>query len=295
MTSAAQCIQRLWSRRPVPSISISLCVKTVLQAGSGHQRTCNRDLVVSLRCPYVTTACTMTSAKFLFRQLFDEKSWTYTYLLADQNTKEALLIDPVVDQVDRDVKLLSELGLKLVYAVNTHVHADHITGSGQLKKRIEGCRSVISAASQATADRHLLPNEVFGVGEIRLEARPTPGHTNGCMTYVWQDQRKAFTGDALLIRGCGRTDFQQGDPELLYDSVHSQILSLPKDYTLYPAHDYKGLMETTVAEELQYNARLTKTKAEFVDIMNNLNLKYPKMIDKAVPANMVCGLQDVEA
>ncbi|XP_029834497.2 persulfide dioxygenase ETHE1, mitochondrial [Ixodes scapularis] len=229
----------------------------------------------------------------LFRQLFDEKSWTYTYLLADLDTKQALLIDPVLEQVDRDTKLLSELGLKLVYAVNTHVHADHITGSGKLKERIEGCQSVISAASQAKADKHLTPGEVFGMGSIKLEARATPGHTSGCMTYVWHEQRKAFTGDAVLIRGCGRTDFQQGNAELLYDVVHSQVFSLPGDYQLYPAHDYKGQTTTTVAEEIKFNPRLSKTKSEFVEIMNNLNLSYPKMIDKAVPANMVCGLHEI--
>lgn len=229
----------------------------------------------------------------LFRQLFDEKSWTYSYLLADLNTKEALLIDPVLEQAERDAKLIKELDLRLVYAVNTHVHADHITGSGKLKEMLEGCRSVISATSKAKADKHLSPGDTLGVGSVKLEARATPGHTNGCMTYVWHEQRKAFTGDALLIRGCGRTDFQEGSPERLYDSVHSQILSLPEDYNLYPAHDYKGQTTTTVAEELKYNPRLTKSKAEFVDIMNNLNLSYPKMIDKAVPANMVCGLYEV--
>uniref|UniRef100_G3MQ83 Persulfide dioxygenase ETHE1, mitochondrial n=1 Tax=Amblyomma maculatum TaxID=34609 RepID=G3MQ83_AMBMU len=241
------------------------------------------------------SADTKAKNDVLFRQLFDEKSWTYTYLLADLNSKEALLIDPVLEQVERDVKLINELDLRLVYAVNTHAHADHITGSGKLKGILKGCRSVIAAASKARADKHLNPGDVFGVGCVKLEARATPGHTNGCMTYVWHDLRKAFTGDALLIRGCGRTDFQQGNPELLYDSVHSQILSLPEDYNLYPAHDYKGLTTTTVWEELKYNPRLTKSKAEFVDIMNSLNLDYPKMIDKAVPANLVCGLDDSAA
>ncbi|XP_037573675.1 persulfide dioxygenase ETHE1, mitochondrial-like isoform X2 [Dermacentor silvarum] len=188
----------------------------------------------------------------LFRQLFDEKSWTYTYLLADLNTKEALLIDPVLEQVERDAKLIKELELHLIYAVNTHAHADHITGSGKLKGLFKSCSSVIATASRARADQHLNPGDVIGVGSIKLEARATPGHTNGCMTYVWHDQRKAFTGDALLIRGCGRTDFQEGNPEHLFDSVHSQILSLPGDYNLYPAHDYK---------------------------------------DKAVPANLICGLE----
>lgn len=231
-------------------------------------------------------------SKFLFRQLFDEKSWTYTYLLADLNTKEALLIDPVLEQVGRDAKLINELDIRLVYAVNTHAHADHITGSGKLKRLFKGCRSVISTASGAKADKHLNHGDVFGVGSVQLEARATPGHTNGCMTYVWHDQRKAFTGDALLIRGCGRTDLQEGNPMHLYDSVHSQILSLPSDYSLYPAYDYKGMTVTTVAEELKYNPRLTKTKVEFVEIMRNLNMSYPKMIDKAVPANLICGLHD---
>lgn len=239
-----------------------------------------------------TNVGSMNTDNSLFRQLYDGQSSTYTYLLADMDSKEALLIDPVVEQVERDVKLLSELDLKLVYAVNTHVHADHITGSGELKKAINECKSVISAASRAKADRHLSPGDVFGVGKVKLEARATPGHTDGCMTYVWHDQRKAFTGDALLIRGCGRTDFQQGNSERLYDSVHSQIFTLPEDYQLYPAHDYKGLTVTTVKEERKFNPRLTKSKAEFVEIMKNLNLAYPKMIDKAVPANMVCGIYD---
>lgn len=236
------------------------------------------------------SANTKMRSNVLFRQLFDEKSWTYTYLLADLDTKEALLIDPVLEQVDRDAKLIKELELRLIYAVNTHAHADHITGSGKLKGLFKSCRSVIATASRARADEHLNPGDAIGVGSIKLEARATPGHTNGCMTYVWHDQRKAFTGDALLIRGCGRTDFQEGSPERLFDSVHSQILSLPGDYNLYPAHDYKGMTVTTVAEELKHNPRLTKTKAEFVEIMENLNLSYPKMIDKAVPANLICGL-----
>lgn len=233
-----------------------------------------------------------TQSNVLFRQLFDEKSWTYTYLLADLNTKEALLIDPVLEQVERDAKLINELDIRLIYAVNTHAHADHITGSGKLKGLFKSCRSIISTASRARADAHLNPGDVVKVGSVKLEARATPGHTNGCMTYVWHDQKKAFTGDALLIRGCGRTDFQEGNPERLYDSVHSQILSLPGDYNLYPAHDYKGMTVTTVAEELKHNPRLTKSKAEFVEIMKNLHLSYPKMIDKAVPANLICGVDD---
>ncbi|KAL1418697.1 hypothetical protein MTO96_025731 [Rhipicephalus appendiculatus] len=197
-------------------------------------------------------------SKFLFRQLFDEASWTYTYLLADLNTKEALLIDPVLEQVERDAKLINELEIRLIYAVNTHAHADHITGSGKLKGLFKGCRSVISTASGARADKLINHGDVFGFGCVQLEARATPGHTKGCMTYVWHDRRKAFTGDALLIRGCGRTDLQGGDPMQLYDSVHSQIFSLPIEYSLYPAHDYKGMTVTTVAEELKYNSSADK-------------------------------------
>uniref|UniRef100_A0A224YEY4 Persulfide dioxygenase ETHE1, mitochondrial n=1 Tax=Rhipicephalus zambeziensis TaxID=60191 RepID=A0A224YEY4_9ACAR len=267
---------------------------TLRPSFSGHSRAkATVPLVIGKhRFVRLLSASAIMKSDVLFRQLFDQKSCTYSYLLADQNTKGAILIDPVLEQVDRDAKLINELGLRLAYAVNTHVHADHITGSGKLKEMIQNCHSVISAASKAKADDHLNPGDVFGVGCIKLEARATPGHTNGCMTYVWHEQKKAFTGDALLIRGCGRTDFQEGNPERLYDSVHSQILSLPLDYNLYPAHDYKGQTTTTVGEELKHNPRLTKSKEEFVDIMNNLNLSYPKMIDKAVPANMVCGLHE---
>lgn len=225
----------------------------------------------------------------IFRQLFDSVSCTYTYLLADAQSRSAILIDPVLEQVTRDVKLVNELDLNLLFAANTHVHADHITGTGEIKKLLPDCKSVISEASGATADKYLKGMEVLSVGGINLEVRPTPGHTNGCITYVCHDAKMAFTGDALLYRGCGRTDFQQGDAAKLYDSVHGQIFSLPDDYLLYPAHDYKGFTVSTVGEEKKYNARLTKSKEEFIEIMRNLNLAYPKMIDKAVPANMVCG------
>ncbi|XP_035206027.1 persulfide dioxygenase ETHE1 homolog, mitochondrial-like isoform X2 [Stegodyphus dumicola] len=221
--------------------------------------------------------------------LFDSSSCTYTYLLADSKCRSAILIDPVIEQVKRDVKLVEELKLKLLYAANTHVHADHITGTGEIKKLLPDCQSVISRASGAQADKYLEPRDMLEIGDIRLEVRPTPGHTDGCVTYVCHEAKMAFTGDALLYRGCGRTDFQQGDSSKLYDSIHKEIFSLPEDYLLYPAHDYKGNTVTSVWEEKRYNARLTKSKEEFIEIMKNLNLARPKMIDKAVPANMVCG------
>ncbi|CAD5118317.1 DgyrCDS7030 [Dimorphilus gyrociliatus] len=229
---------------------------------------------------------------FILRQLFEPESSTYTYLLADPETKEAVLIDPVIEKVDRDVMQVTDLGLKLIYALNTHVHADHVTGTGLLKKRITTCKSVIARVSKARADVYLDHGDTIKFGRFELEVRSTPGHTDGCLTYVLHEKKLAFTGDALLIRGCGRTDFQQGNSESLYNSVHSQILSLPKDYQLYPAHDYTGRSVTTVEEESRLNPRLTKSLEEFIQIMNNLNLPYPKKIDRALPANMICGLQD---
>lgn len=230
-------------------------------------------------------------SSFFFRQLFDSTSYTYTYLLADKNTKEAILIDPVLEHANRDTQLVKELGFTLIYAANTHVHADHVTGTGKIKSLIPKCQSLISKASGAKADKYIESGEILKIGNLEIEIRGTPGHTDGCVTYVLHNHRMAFTGDALLIRGCGRTDFQQGCSEKLYDSVHKQIFSLPDDYTLYPAHDYKGQTATTVKEEKQWNPRLTKSKDEFIEIMKNLNLAYPKMIDIAVPANMLCGIQ----
>lgn len=240
------------------------------------------------------------SSKLFFRQLFEKESSTYTYLLADVShpDKPALLIDPVDKTVDRDLSLVKELGLKLIYALNTHVHADHITGTGLIKTKSPGVKSIISKASGSKADILVEPGDKVSFGDLFLEVRATPGHTSGCVTYVTGDgpdqpqPRMTFTGDALLIRGCGRTDFQGGSSLQLYKSVHSQIFTLPKDTLIYPAHDYKGFSVSTVEEEMLYNPRLTKNQETFKGIMENLNLAYPKMMGIAVPANMVCGLQD---
>uniref|UniRef100_A0A8C6M0Z5 Persulfide dioxygenase ETHE1, mitochondrial n=1 Tax=Nothobranchius furzeri TaxID=105023 RepID=A0A8C6M0Z5_NOTFU len=226
-------------------------------------------------------------------QLFEKESFTYTYLLADKSTKEAVIIDPVLETADRDVQLVKELGFKLKTAVNTHCHADHITGTGVMKKKLDTMKSAISKHSGAKADIHLSEGDKINFGQFFLSVRETPGHTDGCITLVLNDESMAFTGDTLLIRGCGRTDFQQGSPEKLYQSVHSKIFTLPAECILYPAHDYKGQTATTVAEESTYNPRLTKSLKEFVDIMDNLNLAHPKKIDVAVPANLLCGIQDL--
>ena len=232
----------------------------------------------------------------MFRQLFDRETCTYTYLLADEQTREAVLIDPVREHVKRDEGLLAELGLKLVYTLETHIHADHVTGSALHRSKL-GSRSVVSALGGAScADVQASDGDVIRFGSHALEVRTTPGHTDGCVTYVSHEAGMAFTGDTLLIRGCGRTDFQQGSARTLYQSVHEKILSLPDATRLFPGHDYKGRTVTTVAEEKAHNPRLGggRTVEEFVVIMDNLNLSYPKKIDVAVPANLQCGLLPAE-
>ena len=230
----------------------------------------------------------------IFRQLFDPQSSTYTYLLGCSKTKEAVLIDPVFEQVRRDAALIDELGLKLIMTLETHVHADHVTGAWLLKRRT-GSRIGISQASGAQgADVYLKHDDKVKFGTRHLEARATPGHTHGCFSYVLDDESMAFTGDTLLIRGCGRTDFQQGEPHDMYRSVHLQLFTLPDSCTLYPAHDYRGLTSTSVAEEKRFNPRLggALSESDFVGYMNNLNLPHPKKIDIAVPANLKCGKPD---
>ncbi|MGF1624421.1 MAG: rhodanese-like domain-containing protein [Alphaproteobacteria bacterium] len=227
----------------------------------------------------------------LFRQLFDPQSGTYSYLLADTASREAVLIDPVYEQVRRDSALLAELGLTLVCTLDTHVHADHVTGAWALRARV-GSRIAVAAASGAEgADRGLADGDRIDFGARYLGVRATPGHTAGCLTYVLDTERMAFTGDCLLIRGCGRTDFQGGDAATLYRSVRTQIFTLPADCLLYPGHDYRGLTVTSVAEETAFNPRLggALSQGDFVGFMANLGLAHPKQIDVAVPANLQCG------
>jgi len=233
----------------------------------------------------------------IFRQLMDLRSSTYTYLLADPDTRAAVLIDPVFEQARRDAALLTELELKLLYTLDTHVHADHITSAWLLKQRL-GSRIAISTQSGASgADVFLKPGDKIAFGPRHLEARATPGHTNGCMTYVLDDHSMAFTGDALLIRGAGRTDFQQGDAGTLYHSVTEQIFSLPDHCLLYPAHDYRGLTSSSVMEEKRHNPRLggNRSEKDFTGYMKSLGLPHPKQIDIAVPANLHCGHINVVA
>jgi sulfur dioxygenase len=227
----------------------------------------------------------------IFRQLFDPQSSTYSYLLGDAGSHEALLIDPVFEQARRDAALIEELGLTLVATLETHIHADHVTGAWLLNRQL-GSDILLSATSGASgANRALAHGEHVRFGARHLEVRATPGHTHGCVTYVLDDESMAFTGDCLLIRGSGRTDFQQGDAHAMYRSVHGQILRLPATCLLYPAHDYRGLTVTSVAEERRFNPRLGGDigEADFVGYMDNLGLPHPKLIDIAVPANLRCG------
>jgi len=246
-------------------------------------------LVISaLRC-YGSQSSACVFGDHTFKPLLDYRTFTNTYILADNATGEAVIIDPVLEQVERDANLLKELGLKLIYGINTHMHADHVTGTGLLKKHFPACKSVISNKSPAKADWHIDDGDVIRFGKFSLECRNTPGHTDGCMTYVWHEKSMAFTGDALLIRKCGRTDFQNGSAEKLYKSVHSKILSLPEHFQLYTGHDYSGHFVTTVGEEKKWNTRLTKPLEEFVQIMENLHLPNPQFIGEAIPGNLEDG------
>jgi sulfur dioxygenase len=230
----------------------------------------------------------------IFRQLFDPKSSTYTYLLGCSRTKDAVLIDPVFEQVRRDGALIDELGLKLLYTLDTHVHADHVTGAWLLKQRF-GAKIALGKDTKAVnADLLLSHGGKVSFGDFSLEARSTPGHTNDSLTYVLGDESMAFTGDALLIRGCGRTDFQQGSARALFASIKSQVFTLPDSSLLYPGHDYRGLTVTSVAEEKRFNPRLGEgvSERDFTGYMENLNLPHPKQIDIAVPANLKCGKPD---
>lgn len=229
----------------------------------------------------------------LFRQMFDAETATYTYLVADEQSGEALLIDPVFTQCAKYQQLLEELDLTLLYAVDTHVHADHVTASGRLKAELEA-RTVMGAETQAEGvDIRLEDEDCLPLGNLTLRAIATPGHTDDSYCFYLEDGecRMVFTGDTLLIRGTGRTDFQNGDAAVQYDSLMNRLLSLPDDTLVYPGHDYKGWCVSSIGEEKAHNPRLQVTGVkEYTDLMNGLNLPEPKQMHVAVPANLRCGM-----
>ncbi len=229
----------------------------------------------------------------IFRQLFDSVSGTYTYLLASRRGGEALIIDPVIEKVDRYIQLVEELDLRLVKAVDTHVHADHITGLGALRDRTHCITVMGEMAKVDVVSMRVAEGDKLKIEGLALDVIYTPGHTDDSYSFLLND--RIFTGDTLLIRGTGRTDFQNGDPRAQYDSIFNKILKLPEETLIYPAHDYKGETVSTIGEERRYNPRLqVKSIDEYVAIMNNLKLPNPKMMDVAVPANLHQGLRQEE-
>lgn len=227
----------------------------------------------------------------LFRQLFDPKSSTYTYLLADEDTREAVLIDPVFEQAARDAALVRELGLRLLCTIETHVHADHVTGAYRLREALGSKIAVAAAGNVEGLDTPLREGDRVTFGRHALEVIATPGHTDGCISLVTEGHTHVFTGDALLIRGAGRTDFQQGDARKLFRSVHDKLFALPDACLVCPGHDYSGRTVSTILEERTHNPRLggARSEADFLGYMENLGLPHPAQIAVAVPANLKCG------
>lgn len=233
----------------------------------------------------------------LFRQLFDRESSTYTYLIADKKTHQAVLVDPVIEQVERDLKLLRELDLTLTHCLETHVHADHVTGTSLLRERT-GCQGwVPEGAEVACANGHLGHGQQLKVGAVTIEAIETHGHTDAHLAYLVGGTH-LLTGDALFIRGCGRTDFQSGDAATLYNHVTERLFTLPDNTLVYPGHDYRGHTVSTIGEEKQFNPRFVnteergaplRTREAFVQLMNSLDLPDPAKMMEAVPANERCG------
>jgi glyoxylase-like metal-dependent hydrolase (beta-lactamase superfamily II) len=227
----------------------------------------------------------------IFRQLFDHESSTYSYLLAARAGGEAILIDPVLENAERYVKLIEELDLRLVLAVDTHIHADHVTGLGALREQT-GCATAMGEITRAECvTLRLREGEKLRADGIELDVLYTPGHTDDSYSFLLPD--RVFTGDTLLIRGTGRTDFQNGDPAAQYDSLFGKLLRLPEQTLVYPAHDYNGMTASTIGEERRHNPRLqVPDKDAYVALMNGLKLDNPRLMDVAVPANRACGLKD---
>ena len=227
----------------------------------------------------------------MFKQFYDETSSTLTYLIADIKYKKAVLIDPVTENIEDYLKVIRNNELELLYSLETHVHADHITAGGKLKTITQAKTAVSKDCGADTADLQLKDNDVITFGSETIQVIATPGHTAGSVSFLWKD--RLFTGDSLMINGCGRTDFQSGDAGLLYDSISTRLFTLADETLVYPGHDYNGRRVSSIAQEKLINPRLAnKTKEEFIHIMDNLNLPKPKLMDIAVPANRKCGVPE---
>ena len=225
----------------------------------------------------------------IFRQLFDTTSSTFTYLLAERRGGEALLIDPVLDNTTQYVRLIDELDLKLVMAVDTHIHADHVTALGALRDHTDCATAMGAMAQTECVTQHYHEGEKLYADNLQLDILYTPGHTDDSYSFLLPD--RVFTGDTLLIRGTGRTDFQNGDPAAQYDSLFDKLLKLPEDTLVYPAHDYNGFMVSTIGEEKRHNPRLQVSSMQaYIELMNGLELENPQLMDIAVPANRACGI-----
>lgn len=270
----------LWESTAVPEIWVQAAslAQELLKSLNSHATAVERNLSFTLRKPVM-----------LFRQLFDKESSTYTYLIADPETKTAILVDSVLEQVERDLKVLQQLDLTLRYCLETHIHADHITGTDRLRS-LTGCLGVVPENSAVTcADQYIGDGNILQLSSVQIRAIATPGHTNSHLAYLVNDTH-LLTGDALFIGGCGRTDFQNGDAGALYDAVTQKLFALPEDTLVYPAHDYQGRTVSTIGEEKRWNPRFAgRTRNQFIEQMNNLNLPKPKKILEAVPANQQCG------
>jgi sulfur dioxygenase len=227
----------------------------------------------------------------MFKQFYDQASSTLTYLLADEDLKQAVLIDPVTENINEYLTFIQQNDLSLAYSLETHVHADHITGGGQLKKITNAKTAVSENCGAKTADIQLKDGDVIDFGSQSIHVIATPGHTPGSLSFLWKD--RLFTGDSLLINGCGRTDFQGGDAGQLFDVITNKLFNLPDETLVYPSHDYNGKRVSSIGQEKLTNSRLSnKSRESFIELMNTLNLPKPKMIDIAVPANRKCGVTE---
>ncbi|WP_017655534.1 FAD/NAD(P)-binding protein [Fortiea contorta] len=275
----------LWETTAVPEIRVQ-AAKLALEL----LKSSNSLPAVAIQPNWFSNSFTvLQKPAMLFRQLFDPESSTYTYLIADQSTKAAILVDPVLEQVERDLRMLRELGLTLKYCLETHIHADHVTGADKLRQLTDCLAIVPEKAAAVCADRYIRDGNILQLGNLEILAIATPGHSDSHMAYL-VNSTHLLTGDALFIRGCGRTDFQNGDPGSLYDAVTQKLFTLPDDTLVYPGHDYQGRTVSTIGEEKTWNPRFAgRDRSEFIELMNNLNLPMPKKILEAVPANQQCG------